>query len=59
MHPLLIFWYVWLTGCFGFYTYVAYGKSLWSWNSAKPWAKRALLFLALFIFTGICESYLK
>jgi len=59
MHPLLIIWYIWLTGCFSGYTYVAYRKSLWSFNEAKPWAKRSLLFLALFIVTGICESYFK
>ncbi|MNC41730.1 hypothetical protein D3C75_905070 [compost metagenome] len=59
MHPLLIFWYIWLVVCCGYYTYIAYGKSLWSWHMAKPWAKRALLFAALFIFTGMCESYFK
>ncbi|MNH35915.1 hypothetical protein D3C79_966580 [compost metagenome] len=59
MHPLLIFWYLWLVVCFGYYTYIAYGKSLWSFNSAKPFAKRALMFFVLFILTGICESYLK
>lgn len=59
MKIFLAIWYIWLIVFFGVYTSIAYRQSLWSYNNAKPAAKRALLFLVLIILTIMAESYFK
>lgn len=56
---LLIIWYLLLASGFSYCTYVAFEKSLWSTNAAKPWAKRGLLFLLVIILSICAVSYFR